>query len=151
MVVYFNINLLALLDVQDMQRGVTRVDHFQRASIGRIVVAVESPVIHREAIAETARAAPDFDQEHRQGNLQSLAVCYRMLRLTDKYDELQPELESLKECLKEKGLTPQASPDLRNSSSGFWLSKDNCKYYAYTISDSVKPRSLGLKKLGIVR
>jgi hypothetical protein len=55
--VYLNIDFLSMLDVQDVERSVTSINHLQRARIRRVVVAEEGPVVDREAIAPQVKLA----------------------------------------------------------------------------------------------
>jgi hypothetical protein len=57
--VYLDIHLLSLLDIENVQRRVTRVDHLESASISGVVVAVEFAVIDGEAITPEVKLTLD--------------------------------------------------------------------------------------------
>lgn len=56
---YPNVHLLSLLYIQNMKRGVARVDHVERASIGGVIVAEEGTVVDGETVSPEVKFALD--------------------------------------------------------------------------------------------
>jgi hypothetical protein len=54
---YFHIDLLSMLDVQNVQRGMACVDHLQCACVGWVIVAEEWSIVDRKAVAPEVKLA----------------------------------------------------------------------------------------------